>query len=476
MINKIKKYIFLNKQKTIFYVILFIYTLFLIWYSFNDVSIWWDESVYIGMGKYIATGGNLGMWEIFRPPLLPLIYSVLYKLNIPLIIAGKVIVMISSIGSVLLAYLITESIKKNSGIFSSIFLMITPIFFLYSRVPMTDIISIFFALLSILIFIRERYFLTGVFVALLFLLRFPQGLLLVPICLTCIYFSYNKDYFLWFKSSFFKLLYIFLGFIILVIPYLISNYLLYGNVLEPFILGNLAVSLSSELYDMGLFYYPKALFKIAPFLFLSLFTPILLFNKKFLEEYGQKRNLLFVLITLLIIFLYFFLQVHKELRYSLAFVPYLAILSGIYLYYIFIYFKRVKLFSILFVIGIIFSIYFSSYHYKDDTGYDYIILNNYFDSLNGKYISTTPIPAVFGNVHILSLFERATGFEDLFNKNYDLLNGVIIKDCDLFCKEKSITGICYNDLDIITNIVETASFKKDYEITINKCTFSIYKK
>jgi 4-amino-4-deoxy-L-arabinose transferase-like glycosyltransferase len=476
MIKKIIEYIFLNKKKCLIGIILFTYLLFIIWFSFNDISVWWDESVYIGMGKYISSFGSLGMWEIFRPPLLPLIYAFLFKLNAPLILAGKVIVIISSLGSLWLAYTIGESIKKGSGIFCSIFLMITPVFFLYSRVPMTDVVSIFFALATLYFFSKEKYLLTGILISLTFLLRFSQCLIILPIGITLIYETYNKNYILWVKELFVKMFFILLGFSILVVPYLISNNILYGNILEPFILANRAVSLSSEVHDLGKLYYAKELLVIAPFLYLAVLSPIVFLKKEFFENTKHKKILFLILITALIFLLYFFWQPHKELRYSLAFVPYLAILSSIALVFILEFFKKRKLIIFLFIVSLFFLTYNYRDYFKDNNGYRYIPLNIYLNTLKGSYLSTNPLPVVFGEIKILSLFERALVFKSLFEKNLNIIDGIFIKDCDIFCKEKDETGFCYKDLVNINDIINKSKFKKSYEVVIDQCTFSVYNK
>lgn len=476
MINDIKNYFLINKQKSILFIILFIYLLFLVWFSFTDTFVWWDESVYLGMGKYIASGGSLGIWEIFRPPLLPLFYAFLFKLNIPLVLSGKILVIFSSIFALYLTYLISESIKKGAGLYSCIFLMITPVFFGFSRVPMTDIISIFLALLSIHFFIKERFFLTGLSISLVFLLRFPQGLIIVPIGIAFIINSYNENFKLWFINSVAGLFKIFLGFIILVSLYLISNYILYGDILKPFIMASDAVSLSSSLYDYGLFYYFKSLYTITPFLYLSLLFPLFYVNKNYIIESKNKKNLLSILIVTLIVTLYFFMQIHKELRYSLAFIPYLAILSGISLHFIMSLIKNKKLLVIIFIIYLLFFIFTKISYLGDDTGYKYNNINSYMDTLRGDYLSTNPLPAVYGSVRVVSLFENAPSFDVLYSNNLDSLDGIFIKNCDIFCSEKKQTKICFNDLEKINSTIKDSKFKKDYETVIDQCTFTIYKK
>ena len=55
-------------------------------YLLINYPLWWDSYVYIGMGKYIFSGGKIGMWESFRPLIHPLILGVLWKLKLDVII------------------------------------------------------------------------------------------------------------------------------------------------------------------------------------------------------------------------------------------------------------------------------------------------------------------------------------------------------------------------------------------------------
>ena len=57
-------------------------TLFLIFklsllFTYHDTR--WDESVYMGMGKYIYSNGQIGLWEDIRPIVLPLILGLFWK-------------------------------------------------------------------------------------------------------------------------------------------------------------------------------------------------------------------------------------------------------------------------------------------------------------------------------------------------------------------------------------------------------------
>lgn len=479
MIDNIKKHIIYNKQTYIIGCFLFMYAIALSWYSSNDISLWWDQSVYIGMGKYIASGGDFGMWEMFRPPLLPLIYALLFKLHISLIIAGKVIVILSSIGSVFIVYLISESIKKGSGVFASLFLAITPVFFLFSRVPMTDVMSVFFVLLALFLYSNNKYFLTGIVIGLSFLLRFPQGLILFSIAIIILYETHNNRFISWMKESFMRGFFVLLGFLIIVTPYFISNLFLYGDFLKPIISGSGVISLndmSNYLYDHGLFFYVKEIWFKSPFLYFSTLIPFIFYQRDFFTKIKYKKNLINVIIVAVIFMLYFFWQPHKELRYSIAFIPYLAILSGVSFYLIIKWIKRDKIIIALFSVFLIFWVFKSIPYMKGDNNDVYIPLNKYMEKLSGTYISITPVPVALSNIYIIKIFDKASVFHDAFNDNQNSLDGIILNDCEIFCPEKSKTDVCEKDLNDIHSEINRSYYKKTFELKINKCTFNIYKK
>jgi hypothetical protein len=477
MIQKIKNYFLLNKKIFIIFSFLFISSIAITLYSFNYKGIWWDEAVYIGMGKYIASGGIMGLWEMFRPPLLPLIYSFLFKLNIPLLIAGKIIVILFSLASVWITYRLAEAIKKDSGIFASIFLVATPVFFFFTKFAITDIISVFFCLLSLLFYSKNKYFWVGISIGFAFLLRFPQGLILLPMGIVVILDTYNKNLKTWFYDSFYRGILIILGFFIIALPYFISNYLLYGGLLKPLVAANNIVSWSGVHYNLGIFYYIKELFLTAPFLYLSFIFPFFIIKKDFFINEKAKKFFRAILITFFIYFIYFSWQSHKELRYSVAFIPYLAILSSVSVLFLLKFFNRaVKIIVIIIIItSFLLVLYKATPFIKNDNIDPYISINNYFSKMNGNYISTTPNPVIFGSVKISKIFDSVDNFNDAFTNNKEL-DGVIINSCDIYCPEKNIADSCYKDLIIINNKLNDFSYPKIYEKSFNKCTFSIYQK
>jgi len=54
----------------------------------------WDESVYIGMGKYIYSHGAIGLWESIRPINLPLITGAFWAAGLNPILFGEITIML----------------------------------------------------------------------------------------------------------------------------------------------------------------------------------------------------------------------------------------------------------------------------------------------------------------------------------------------------------------------------------------------
>ena len=82
--NKLKDHILLG-----LIILLFLYIYFL--HLDTNADLWWDSSVYIGMGKYIYSSGELGLYEASRPLIWPLILGFFWKLGLDVIFFGKLL-------------------------------------------------------------------------------------------------------------------------------------------------------------------------------------------------------------------------------------------------------------------------------------------------------------------------------------------------------------------------------------------------
>ncbi|HLD89015.1 MAG TPA: glycosyltransferase family 39 protein, partial [Candidatus Nanoarchaeia archaeon] len=152
----------------------------------------WDESVYIGMAKHIYSSGQSGLWENFRPWVLPAFLGIFWKLGLDVVLFGKILALVFSCAVIYLVYLSgREMFDEKTGITASAITAITPVFFLNATNILAEIPSVMFALLSIYFILKRRPLLSGVFSASAFLTKFPQGI--IAVVLAVLIFAYGKN-------------------------------------------------------------------------------------------------------------------------------------------------------------------------------------------------------------------------------------------------------------------------------------------
>ena len=229
---------------------------FLVFYK----EIWWDSAVYSNIGKFIFSNGNFGIWEDARPLVLPLILGLGWKIGFNEVMFVKIVSLAFSLGSILMVYLISKKyFSQKTAIYSSIFTAFSSIFFFFSSLGMTEIPSVFFALLSLYFLFENRPFVSGLFSGIAFMARFFSIFAIIPIYLFhLIYFDRKK-----FVGKYSK---VFFGFVAVIVPYLILNVALYHNVLYPFQLQiNITKITGWQNYHSFWFYFIE-LIKQNPFL------------------------------------------------------------------------------------------------------------------------------------------------------------------------------------------------------------------
>src|SRR3989338_477668 len=98
--------------------IIAIFILSFYYHHYPNADLWWDSSVYLGMGKYIYSLGETGLYEESRPLVWPLILGVFWKFGLDAAFFGRLAVLIFSIGTIISAYFI--AFLNFIGIFSYI--------------------------------------------------------------------------------------------------------------------------------------------------------------------------------------------------------------------------------------------------------------------------------------------------------------------------------------------------------------------
>ena len=217
-----------KREKIILCLILFFFLLIKVFHLLNQKGIAWDSAVYIEMGKYILSFGKVGLWEPARPLIWPIFLGFLWKIGLNPLIFGPILEVVFSLGCLYFVYLIGKNVfNEKIALLTTFFLAFSPTFLFYSSGILTDIPSTLFALIAIYFLIKDRYFLTGLFIGLSFMTRFLQ-LFILPVIIIFL-LIYKKD-----KIK--KLAGLAYGFFVLSVPYLILNMALYKNPIYPFLL------------------------------------------------------------------------------------------------------------------------------------------------------------------------------------------------------------------------------------------------
>lgn len=288
----------------------------------------WDGSVYAGMAKYLFSGGEMGVWETLRPVGFPVLLGLFWKVGIDPYVAARIVVLVSSCISLALVYSLANKIRTGSGIFAGSILALTPLFFRFSIIPMTDVLSATLALSAVYAVVEAKtsrmYWMAGLFAGLAFLFRFPHGLVVLVLGIVVVAQSWSIQR-KW-RDVWIAALWCSLGFLTLVLPFLIANSIAYGDPLLPMRAGAGIIAHNPVLYRQHPLFYFSSIFR-SSWLYAFAVVPLVLLVMK--KEFRENKALGVIFLYLLLYIGYFTLTEHKEYRYTLAFLPAAAVLAGV---------------------------------------------------------------------------------------------------------------------------------------------------
>jgi len=446
---------------------------------FLNPKVVWDESVYLGMGKYAYSQGQSGLWEMIRPLGLPLVTGFFWKLGqdnaMNQIVMSRIFSILISLGCIIVTYLIAKKLfdKKHSMI-SALILVCTPIFFFYSSYILTDHISTLFLMLSILFLFKDRYVFAGFFGGAAFWFKFTNILYIIALLLFIIYKLIDKwiknrkshdkkSIFLFISKSISdknikKYLYTIAITLLCIAAYFLSNYALYHEhysvmdaIFRPYIdassysnnpYQNTVFSSAPLLY---IFYYPfNIIFSHTYGLLIYIFVIIYFWRyRKFIKKESKESHeshtlLLFIFFTYL---LYLSTIPYKVDRFWITFLPFMAMYASFGILWLFDnidnkkfgkwhgygkYIRIILIIVIIILFGI--AIYKDAQVYKQnksDTLYYNLYPANqnlrnvekYFDNHNitGPILVTSPVFAAYSD-------KKFIGAYDVLNKNSLFVN------------------------------------------------------
>jgi hypothetical protein len=253
-------------------------------------------------------------FDDYAPRILSQVIAVVWKLTGISEIVARLISVLISVGLVMATYLVAkEFFNKRVALFASLFLLLNPLFMLYSSIIYTDIPLALLITLAIYFFytglVKNKpinLLLFGVFTAISALIKYP-GLLLYPITLSFVLLSERKAL----KNPFLWLSYVIS--LVLLIPS--ANQFSGGIAMQT-----AAFPYLEQIKDP---YY----FINLPFILLTATPLIILHLVKKRTKLFEKRHLIFLLI---IFFVFGFYQTvsRKDIRYLLPLFPAAFVLAG----------------------------------------------------------------------------------------------------------------------------------------------------
>lgn len=216
---KLQKY---ASNKWIFLLIVIFIVIFIVFNSLSPLLLW-DENAYLANARSHLKTANYA--EDFRFPFIEYVLAGAWFLTGESIFVAKLVIILFSAATLYMMYRIFGFYfdEKKSLLFTFLF-GINVQFLLWGFRAYTEIITIFFFLVSFWFIKKDNYLAAGIFSSLAFLARF-----------TSLIFPISVGLYLIFGKKFKKLSYFALGSAILLVPWLIYNQLKYSNILWDFI-------------------------------------------------------------------------------------------------------------------------------------------------------------------------------------------------------------------------------------------------
>ncbi|MCD6398380.1 MAG: glycosyltransferase family 39 protein, partial [Candidatus Aenigmarchaeota archaeon] len=397
----------MNKKNKII-VLIFVFALLLrILFIFSMPIKLWDETVYINLGYDLSKNpleysfksdwcdyipDNSYPKAGFRPPLLPYFISLLYTLKIDILI-DFLIPFFGALTTTIVFFIGSEMFNEKAGILSSLFLAVYPLHVLFSSRVMTDVFSTFFIMLAFLFFIKgfeknnKKYkILFGVVLGLGILSRYTIIWFLPAFGL---YFllkysslSFLKDKYFWYSV---------VSFLLVLTPWFIYGISVYDNPLGAFIHGSKAAYYWGGIQPW--YFYLKNWLSIFSFLGIVLVFGIiyLIYKRKI-----KNKKIIVLLLFVFIYLIFASIAPHKEYRYVIQTVPFVCILSAIFIEHLKKYKKYIIVFSLMFLlIQTAITFYITAKTYYTTNTYCFNQVVKYLKNVNGDFIIVSESSPLF---------------------------------------------------------------------------------
>jgi len=311
----------LQEHRLILVLLILVNILIRIYFLGIERGLWWDEVVYLALGRNILKGiyGIPPNRDVFRPIVFPFLVASGFLFNGEVLI--RTIVEIFSILGILGTYYLGKKLYNTKiGCLSALFLSSSPLYVFFSQKILTEVVFITFSSLALTTFYigiekNRKFVYISAFLTGISILTKYFGFFLVIFYL--IYIVLRK------KMSIIREKEFYLSLIILFLtltPWLVINTFYYGNPTGS-IFENVDIYLPLPKNEPFYFFFVNS-WQIFGLIFI--FVPLGLY-------YSIKKidnNNLLVLIACISSFIILSFMQHKELRYMVAFLPAFSCISA----------------------------------------------------------------------------------------------------------------------------------------------------
>jgi 4-amino-4-deoxy-L-arabinose transferase-like glycosyltransferase len=311
----------LQENKMILSLMILVNILTVIYFLGTERGLWWDEVVYLSLGRSILKGsyGILPNRDIFRPIVFPLLVALSFMFDGEVLI--RIIVEIFSILGVLSTYYLGKKLYDTKiGLLSAFILSSSPLYAFFSQKILTETVFITLSSLALTTFYigiekNKKFIYISAFLTGISILTKYFGFFLLIFYL--IYILLRKKISMIKEKEFYLILIILF---LTLTPWFLINNLYYGNPIGG-MFENADIYLPLHANEPFYFFFVNS-WQIFGLTFI--FIPIGLYYsiKKF------DNNNLLVLIACVLPFIVFSLTQHKEIRYMAAFLPAFSCVSA----------------------------------------------------------------------------------------------------------------------------------------------------
>jgi 4-amino-4-deoxy-L-arabinose transferase-like glycosyltransferase len=399
-------------------------------FAFGWHEVWWDSGVYIGMGKYLFSAGESGLWEHIRPPFVPIILGLFWKIGLDPVLFGRLFEIILMLGVVWLTYqLALHWWDEKVAIIASLIIALSPIFYYLSFHQYTEIPHAFFALLALWLFTKEKYYWAGFSVGLAYISKFTAGIFIVVLLAALAIYKKRKE-----------MLSTIVGFSTILAPFTLYSWIAYGGPFAVFFVAQNAIDsvLGCNVlrYKPWWYYGWWLVFSETKLHFFGIIGIYALWKR------WKKEHMLYLLSLLLPAA--YLIKIHcHDYRYLTLALPFAAMLTALGILWLYDLFKHKEkwAFAVLAVILGIWMLHTSIvYYYGNELQQPDIVAERYLGYLEGKQFAgeiwtANPIVAAHTDHKLEKIYYPVYGtnvsgtFNDYLMSYSDKISVVLLDNC-----------------------------------------------